>query len=287
MELAALVGVILLFVAGGWAAYRRAALFGCWEWAGLLALVFLTRQLATTEREKHGLYAVLLSVGVALSAQGLYQRVWKLPRDQAQAVEAKDGPHAWVARHFDQTLESVNDGERELLTRRVMNTNPHASFLYPASLAAVLALLVPGLIAAPVIAVRGEAESWQIAFAGLCALAASLALLATGAWLACLAALFTTAVVLGRGRAVGWAGAVLLTAAVAAALYATGSLDDTLKQRGEAWATSWKLIQNGRVWTGVGPAQFGFYYPAHMRETDGAPAIDANSAPLDLWAAGG
>src|SRR5262249_42616019 len=138
VEAAILVGIAVLFAGVPWAAYTRAALMGCWEMIGLLMLLFLTRQLATTEREKHGLFAVLLATGVALSVQGLYQRGWELPRDRTQALspEEKEGPRGWVSRQFARTFENLSDGETEVLRQRLVHTRAHASFLFPSSLAA-------------------------------------------------------------------------------------------------------------------------------------------------------
>lgn len=294
VEAAALVGVVLLFVGVMWAPYRRAALLASWEWVGLLLVLFLARQLAAQERERHGLYAALLATGVALGVQALYQGAWELPRARAEVArqteegKLRGGAREYVLDQFRQSLEVPDAAELELLVQRLQRNAPSASYLYPASLAAVLVLLVPGLIAAAGVAVRGGAELWQIVVAWACALIGFTALLLTGAWLTMLAALLAGLLVLARGNAVRSLGAVAVVAALAAGLYAIGALTPALRERGEAVAGSWRLIRDGNhVWTGVGPGQFSFFYPRYMSETDGAPPISAGSGLLDLWAEGG
>lgn len=287
VETALLIGVGLLFLAVGSAAYQRAALLACWEWVGLLALLFLARQLAVSEREKHGLFAVLLATGVALSAQAIYQRAWELPRTAAQAVDFKDGPRAWVSRQYQLTFESLNDAEREALTQRLLRRNAHASYLYPSSLAAVLTLLASCLVAAVVITFRGQAETWQKIFASACALLAVLALFFTGEWLAMLAALLVSVPLVSQDKRLGWVAGCMIAGGLGLVFYLTGILNDTLQTRSEAWAATWKLIQDGRLWTGIGPGHFGYYHPAYMSESDTAVSLDAQSALLDLWASGG
>lgn len=286
VEMALLALVVLVFALVPWAAYQRAALMGGYELLGLVLLLFLTRQLATSEREKNGLYTVLLSVGVALAVQGAYQFAYELPRERVEALKGTEGPRFYVMKSFDFTLEPLTDGEREVLTQRILGRHPHASYLYPSSLAAVLALLLPGLFAAALFAWRGGAERWQWILALFAVVLAAFVLVVTGEWLTLLAAVVALGLILGSGRWLGLIGGVAGAVGLGAVLYASGAMQYTLTQRSEAWVGSWNLLRS-HLWAGLGAGHFPLYYPAIMQETDGAPPVNASAAPFDLLALGG
>jgi hypothetical protein len=277
----------LIFLLIPWAAYTRASLLGSLEMLGLVLLAFLTRQLVTDEREKQGLFAVLMAVGVALAVQGLFQSVFEMPGLRTAALKHPEGPRMAVARNFElQNLEPLTEAEREILTQRTLGLQAHAGYHFPSSLGAVLALLVPLLFAAVLLAIRGRAERWQTSLAAVLFLLTLAALVATQAWFSLLAAVLACGVVFGGGRASGWLAGITLAAALGALLYVTGWLAPLLAQRGETWAVSARVSRD-HLFAAVGPGQFPLYYPTSMRATDGAPAINGQSAVFDLISLGG
>ncbi|MFQ3593186.1 MAG: hypothetical protein SNJ82_08360 [Gemmataceae bacterium] len=287
VEAALLVWLAVLFAVIPFTAYTRASVLGSLEMLGLVLLAFLTRQLVTEEREKHGLFAVLLSMAATLSVQGLYQSVWEMPSLRTAALKHAEGPRQAVARSFElQHLESLSEGERELLTRRVLGLQAHGSYQFPSSLAAVLALLVPMLLAAVRLCLLGGAQRWQASLALAAWLLASLALVATQAWLSVLAAVLGCGVALANGRWFGWVGGLVAAAGVAGILYLGGWLVPILSERVETWAVSMRLVREYGL-LGVGPGQFPLFYTQFMRPGDGAPAIQGNSALVELIALGG
>lgn len=305
-ELALLGGVGLMFLAATWAtlaragllanwdwllpadeawssSYARAALLTAWEWLGLLVALFLTRQLAASERERQGLFCVLLATGVALAAQGLYQAVWELPSARLAAEGLEQDAHKFVREQARERLEPVSDAEADLLARRLEGNRPSGPFLYPSTLAGAMALLLPGLVVLAVAAYRHGAYPWQVGLAAFTALLGCAALLLTREWFFVLALLVGSAAAVPRARA-----ALLLVAAVGAAvLYFTGQLSDELTRRADAWPAAWGVIQeSSHPWFGVGPAQAPYWMPRYLSETAGAP-LGPESALLRLWAEGG
>jgi len=287
VEAALLLWLAVLFAIIPFTAYTRASLLGALEMLGLMLLGFLTRQLASEEREKHGLLAVLLSVGVALAVQGLYQRLFELPAVRTSVLKQPEGPRQAVARNFElQHLEPLSDGERERLTRRILDLQAHGSYQFPESLAAVLALVIPMLLAATWLSFRTGAERWQVSLALVAWLLSLLALLASAVWLSVLATVLACGVVLGSGRWPGWLAGLLGVAVVASILYASGGLLPVWAERCETWAVSARLLREHFI-LGVGPGHFPLFYPMFMRPSDGAPAIHGNSALIELLALGG
>jgi hypothetical protein len=287
VEATLFVWLAVLFAVIPFMAYTRASLLGSLEMLGLVLLAFLTRQLVTEEREKHGLFAVLLSVAVALAVQGLFQSFFEMPSLRAAALKNENGPRDAVARNFElQNLEPLSEGEREILTQRTLGLQAHAGYLFPTSLAAVLALLVPMLFAAVLLTIRGRAERWQVSLAAILFLLSLAGLFATQAWFSLLAAVLACGVVLGSGRIGGWLGGLVAAAALGGILYAGGWLTPLLAQRIETWAVSASLLREHFA-LGVGSGQFPLYYPMFMRATDGPPAINGQSALIDLLALGG
>jgi hypothetical protein len=283
-ELALLAGIGLMFAGAAWSSYIRAALLAGWEWLGLLLVLFLTRQLATSERERQGLFCVLLATGVAMAVQGAYQATWELPNTRMAVEKDFEGNTTeYVRSQAQQRLESLSDAEADLLTRRLEGNRPSGPFLYPATLAGALVLLLPGLVAAALAAYRHGAYRWQIALSAIAALVAAAVLVATREWLFVLALLVACAVVIPQWR-LSLLGAAVLGAVV---LYFTGQLSDELTRRADAWNAAWALIQDERhMWIGVGPAQAPFWMPRYLSETAGAP-LGPESALLRTWSEGG
>jgi hypothetical protein len=52
------------------------------------------------------------------------------------------------------------------------------------------------------------------------------------------------------------------------------------------WPAAWSLLLKN-FWLGVGPAQFGLFYPRYMAETAGPKVIEPGGAFLDVWAGAG
>src|SRR4051812_32279807 len=128
VELALALGVGLLLLGAAWASYRRAAFLAGWEWAGLVLALLLTRQLARSEREQQGVFAVLLATGVAMAVQGAYQSAYELPRQRADIGE--DGAARAVRQRFARRLEAPDAAEADLLGRRLAEARAHGPYLY-------------------------------------------------------------------------------------------------------------------------------------------------------------
>jgi hypothetical protein len=282
-ELLLLLAVGVFFLTAAWASYRRAALLAGWEWLGLLVLLFLVRQLATTQRERAGLLSVALATGVALAAQGVYQAAWELPQHRRLAGDDQSEIAEHTRQQLGRRLESPSTAENFLLALRIEGYRAHGPYLFSSTLACALALLCPVMAAAAWAAWRLGADAWQ-RYLVLAALAiAALGLVLTREWLTVLMTLAAASVCLPRWRYHLLGGSV----ALALLLYYAGFLAEDLKLRADGWGAAWRLLLDGaNGWTGVGLGQSGFWVPRYLSEEAGAP-LGPNSGLLEAWAEGG
>ena len=92
--LLATVGAVFLSAAAV-APYRHPALLIGWEWLGLFAAYYLTRQLVRTESDQRGLLAAVVATAVSIAAYTVYQSTIELEQlrnlspEQLQAALAK------------------------------------------------------------------------------------------------------------------------------------------------------------------------------------------------------
>jgi hypothetical protein len=285
VELGLAIFALLLGVAASYASYRRAAWLGASEWGGVVVMIVLARQLAARPEEQDGLLAALLATAVALSAHAVYQGAVELPR---AAAELEETPDAVRNALLQRSLE-VSGSELAMLQERVERGEVHATFVRPASLAAFLVLLLPGLAGAVVACVRGGAPGWLTVLAAVFALLGVAALwltrdrvapLALGAGGLLLAGLVWKRPLLGALAAVGIAGVAGF------ALARLGALDEQLWRWRDLWPGSWRLVQ-AHPWSGVGPENFLFRYPREMTAESALKPAGPSSFLLEVPAAAG
>lgn len=176
----------------------------------------------------------------------------------------------------------------------------HANYRYPDSLAAVLALLIPALLAGVVAARAGKAPRWLIALAAALFALGCLALWCTGSESAVAGTLLVGAIAglvalrrLRRPRAAGVLIAVMLLLGAAVYFaYATGWLHaesnrahQTTATLREVWRATGKMLEAAGPW-GIGPANFGRVFPRYVGETGELLTAPRNFA-LDVAASAG
>jgi hypothetical protein len=180
--------------------------------------------------------------------------------------------------------------EREQQIEQLRRRAVSGPFFHPASLAACLVLLLPGLIGAVVACVRNRAPRWLVVLTVLLALlgAAVLAMTRDAVALAVLALVGLTWAGLYLpprlgGARVGAAGGLVLGGVVVWGLYAAEQLPADLARWSEVWPGTRRLVES-HFWTGVGPAQFSFYYPRYMLATAGYRVADPSGSFLEVLA---
>lgn len=293
-DLAFLALAVAVCAAAGHASYGRAAWLAGWDWVGLALLVLLVRQLAVRPEERHGFVALVLASVVALSAEGLLQALYEVPR-QSRAEQAlmsakpETAPGDFTRQELAARGLSPTPLELQELQDRFDRRRVYGPFYHPESLAAVLALGVPLLLGALVASVRSGGTGWQLSLTATALVLAVAALVCTKCWTAIAAASAVVLVAAGlawRGRKAGVALGLLASSAVVAGLWWGGMFDHALERAGEVWPAAWSLVRD-HLLAGVGPAQFAYFYPRYMAETAGAKAVTAGNAVLELWAEAG
>lgn len=282
--------VVLQFAGASVAAHGRPAWIAAWDWLGVGLIFFLVRQLATRPEDRHGLTAVVLAVAVALAGEGAYQTLFTLPRENAAAREAGQDAATRVREQLSERGLSASPRELEQLTRRLEARQAHGPYFHPGSLAALLALAIPGLVGATVASRRGGGPAWQSGLLAACALLTIVTPGLTGDLLALTAAAVTALLLSGvlfwPARRGGWRVGLPLAVLLAGALVAFGLPASAWQTHREVWPAAWQMVQ-GHFWRGVGPATFALFYPRYMAETAGARVAEPSSAILGLWANGG
>ena len=291
---AALFAVVLLTFAGAAfvAPYKYPAWLMAWEWLGMAAGFFLLRQLAVTPEEQHCFFAVLLATMVVLSVYALYQAAVEIPENHHLSFE-----------EF-RTLSEERAGHpidlpilRETWDR-AQKSYVYGPYAHPNSFASVLALLLPGVVGAALLCARHKHPQWQVMLASCFATLGVVALgltVSRGAWLATLlTALGVSAFVWRDWVRHNWyyaVGAVAVLALLAIGVSRTdlfttdiGKNEETAVVRvKEYWPATWQMIA-AHPWFGVGPGQFGRYYPRYMAETAGETIKDPHNFALEIWA---
>jgi O-antigen ligase len=300
VEWALLAAVGLVFVSISAASYKHPAWLVAWEWVGLLAGLFVVRQLAVSEEDQRGLFAVLLAGAVSLSAHAVYQYQVELPRTRAE-VGSPDSVREFLARHGQ--YRDPDDPVLQALLSRARTENVFGPYSHPNSFADYLVLWLPGLVGALFVCRRSGAPLWRTVLVGAC-----LALGATALWLthsrgAILAALLvgTVATVLAiRGRLrTHPLQALTALAALAAglvAVYHSGLLAGgqggkesgagSLALRLEYWRGTWRMIA-AHPWLGVGPGNFGENYLRYMDPSAVEVVREPHNFALEVWATSG
>jgi O-antigen ligase len=290
-----------LFLSSGTvASYGHPAWLISWEWLGLLLSLTLVRQLAGSAEVRRGLLAAAVATAVAVSAYAVYQAAYELPHMRALYGENRDRLREAWEKETGQPI-SADDPELEHLVERIKLDAVYGTFAHPNSFAGYLALLLPAAVGYALAAWRRRASTWQPVLAVTCAAVVALALALTRSRGAILATLLVgAAVALWYGRHLlrrhlVWAG-VALAVLVGAGLLASRvpAVQTGLARAGESmglrlnyWRATWAMIRD-HAWLGVGPGNFGRYYPRSMVPSAVDEKIsDPHNFALDVWAAGG
>ena len=297
---AAVLAVVGLHTASAlWAATQaspRPALNAMWQWIAYGLSFLLVRQLATGRRESRALLAVMVGLGVALAAYGLYQYRYEMPISRAQYERDPEG----MLRAAGLNLPKGSP-ERSLFEQRLASVEPLSTFALTNSLAGYLApWLVVGL-GIGLAGVEGGPSRKRLWIAVACAaLPIGMCLLLTKSRSAYLATLLGIVLVglLGRKRARPSgrliAAATLAGAVLVAIALATRGLDrQVLTEAGQSfgyrlqyWQSSLRMIAD-RPWVGCGPGQFQDRYPAHKLPTASEEIADPHNFLLEIWVTAG
>lgn len=296
VDLAVFAVGLLAFVGAAHASYPRPSWLAGWDWLGMGLLYLLIRQLSVRPEERHGWVAVLLAGAVAMSAEGVFQAAYTLPmRTRAEETSFR----ANILRDDNESLHSryqkylrteyvvrgltVTPMELHQQADRLEHGRVSGPYFHPASLAAVLAMALPLAAGALLASVRGKAPPWQTGLAAVCFLLIGAALVLTKettalvivvqAGLAMICCVYLK-------RPVGLIAALVLIAA------GLGGAVVMMPTAVEAWPAAWRLLQD-HFWFGVGPAQFGLFYPRYMDEAAGGKLTEPGGALLDVWADAG
>ena len=96
VEIALLIAAVLAAAGAEWAGYRHPARIIAWDWAVVLIVVVLVRQLALSPEDQQALFAVFLAGAGSLAAQAMWQ--YQALRTTPSASFAQPGPFAaWLA----------------------------------------------------------------------------------------------------------------------------------------------------------------------------------------------
>ncbi len=293
-------GAVVIVVFGttyGVAAYQHPARLISWEWLALFLALFLVRQLTVPNEEQHGLTSALLASAVTLSALALYQAFYSLPHQRTQFPDKETLRKELMKEGMYYTKD---DPFLAANFERLQYPYTFSTYSHPNSFAGVLALLLPALVGAAVLAYRSSLATWQKVLAAFFALVGCVALWTShsrGALLAVgVVGVVLIAIVFRRtlwshrlANSIGLAAVV----AVVLGIYATGLFNTltgkeatTATARTEYWSATWRMIQD-RPWFGVGPGNFKEWYPRYMAETAGETIKDPHNFALEMWATSG
>jgi hypothetical protein len=261
--------------------YTHPAWLVAWEWAVLLVIFILVRQLFRSEMEQRALLAAFLATAVCLSAQAVYQVSYPLA----------------AARTIDPTLADLyrlNDSFFELAVGDPVSSAGSATFARPGTFACYLVLVLPALVIGWFLTGQSEKRSvWRLVFTASCCLAACLALGLTRWWPALIALLLVNAGFLGAGaghlsrRSVVLGCLASLTTTVALALVVVpGPFRRLLRDQLESAGASLAMIGD-HFFLGVGPGNFGRHYPAYLLTASAPRLADPGNFLLEALATGG
>ena len=279
------------------APYKNPAYLIAWEWLVLLVAFSLVRQLASTPGDNQRLLAALLSSAVSLSAYAIYQYSVEMPalRDL-------------VREHPDQFSSAM--------VRRVQEPNVYATFSHPNAFAGYLALLTPAVVAAVVVCFRQRwgahppgpgargRGAWQTFWAAGCALVVLAGLWLThsrGAILGLLLVAVGFVIVRTTSARLRVAFILIVVLAVAGGGFylhqgrpgsqALRLAQASLGKRLDYWKATWAMVtdpgQPAHFWLGVGPGNFGRFYPRYMSPTAFEQVKDPHNFLLEAWATSG
>jgi O-antigen ligase/tetratricopeptide (TPR) repeat protein len=293
VEIGLLLAVVCVFLSASRAArYQYPAWLISWEWVGILAAFCLVRQTMvpsvdasspesateaqSRQREQRGLLAAIVATAVALSAQAV-----------GQQFTASPPPDSVV----DKEIVFLDDTAAE--TGQVGS----ATFATTDGLAGYLVLVLPVAVGYGLASWRSEGKSRRTWLALACAALIAVAVLLTGSRGAILATLLTAGAiaawewrdglrkhrpVLAAGAA-ALAGIIVLIALLGWANEAATEFIQPLRRRIEERPAVWAIIRD-HPWLGVGPGNFGRYYPVYMAPSAFEKVEVPHGLFVEIWA---
>jgi hypothetical protein len=287
VEVGLLLVVAVTFIAAESAPYRHAAYLIGWDWASLLLLFIVVRQLAVAADDQRRLVAVLLATALAVSVNAGYQVAIEIPkqhRDYRTEAELRQ-----------KTFLDEVDPAGDIEWQRLQEGRASAPFMYPQTLAGYLALALPILGGAWLAARRSGASRNLMAALVVAILMVVGALFLTGCVAAVLAVVVVAVVAAvvswwQGGRAwIPWLAAALLLLAALGVQWQRGLLPSP-EAIVTAWTTPWQptleLLRQARGLFGIGPGSFPDAYlrvmPASAPETN-----QPHDLFLEVWAMAG
>jgi hypothetical protein len=185
---------------------------------------------------------------------------------------------------------------------RIQMAHVFGTYSHPNSFAGFLALLLPAALGVAVVCWRQGADrhrAWSLLAAGCAGLIACALWLthSRGAVLGVVAAGVSVGCLLARSflQRQKMLVAVLLVASIALAWFAWqqgwvsaafGKDTQTSARRLDYWTATWKLITD-HPWLGVGPGNFGRFYPRYMVPSAFEKLKDPHNFVLEMWANSG
>ncbi len=124
-----------------------------WQWLGFGVVFFLVRQLVAGRRELRAVLAAMIALATALSCYGLYQYTYEMPQSRQAYFADPDAALREAGMWFP-----PGSPERERFEKRLVGTEPMATFALANSLAGLLVPWVIVAVGAAASLVWGRAE---------------------------------------------------------------------------------------------------------------------------------
>lgn len=220
----------------------------------------------------------------------------------ALALSNRHDPLGPLHRKLARSGIHIDEAQVEAYAQRIEMDHVYSRFAHPNSFAGYLALLLPAMAGCAWTSGRAGRPGWQTLLTTGCVALLAVALWLThsrGAMLGLLVAAALFGGVFGRRfllanrrrlvlGVVGLAAVVLLAflALRGGAGPALGKDSGTARARLDYWAATWKMI-GAHPWLGVGPGNFGRYYPRYMLPTAFETITDPHNFVLEVWATAG
>lgn len=271
-----------------------------WEVLSFFACFISIRWAASDESDRQAIYTVLLATGFAVVAYGIYQYSWEMPYLRQKYGENLEQLKRDFISQSGGTIEAEGPF-MEQLRQRLMQTHIYSTFSHPNTLASFLCLLIPGALGGVWLAARNPSRKVVIAGVSLIGFG-----FLTALWMNfSRGAFFATGLVLAI-LFLHWSWRKFTERRVLALLFTAGaflmicfgawlvSTKGLLKKESSGGFSArleyWKAtISMGRSypWFGVGPGNFGNYYPRFMLPSAEEKIKDPHNLFLEAWSSAG
>ncbi|WP_419192565.1 O-antigen ligase family protein [Kolteria novifilia] len=280
------------------AAYQFPAKILLWEWVGAgMLLLFLRQQTGRTSPMPMAGLVVSLALTQSLIA------CWQVGVEHPRLRKMYEERHPDVLAEIEMMGIAPGSGEERLFRDRLYAPEAYGTFGHPNSLAGLLVLGLPLLVAAAELAWRWPTRPWRLAGVGIAVAIVLMGLLLTrsrSAWLAALCGLGVMAVFHPRGVRVLWPWRRWLLLAglglglAVAMLSLVGVFDwlvivessKSLRYRAEWWWGTLGVIEDHPLF-GTGFGNFGSAYLEHKLPFSSEEIRDPHNFVLELLAGAG